>query len=678
MAVWRAFDNNTTPAAPNNNDAVAYSLSTRFRINDANTYWVIGVELYFPTTLPSSPVEVAIFQRIDDATAGSLLASATFPANVTPGQRNYVNFTTPLQVSAALYPNDLYVTAWTPDTYVATGGYFSGVSDVKGPLTAPEDISVGDNRNGRFIVGGTDPTYPTGHFGAAGYWMSPVVTDQAPTSASPAQGIKQPRLAAGERLLADSPKATSYLPGQLTDLEFFGENAANDAITFADPSTTGSVRAGGSSESVAEGGSSAVDVADTSGSLRSGGSPAVATVAVTTADTSGSSRSGGSPASADFGIVVTDAPGSLRGGGSPEAVVSGVTVTDLPGSARSGGSPGAATIETLFADVPGGARSSGSPAEVSTSGSPNVTVPDTSGSSRQGGSPAVAVVAVAVADTSGSSRPAGTAANTVSAVVLSDTPGGARTAGSPAAALADATVTDTPGSSRASGSRVVVVSDASIIDTSGGGRAGGSATVSDVVVVDASGGSRAGGSGQFIADGEVVHDMTVMPVAQALLACLMTEVSKSDPAPANFSIRPGASFAAMISQDRDECCEGSVWVRVVSVNPTNDFPTPATNVTACGFAYWAIELEIGVIRCLPTSGPDGPLSIVTSSQWMAAANRVLDDAAAVRRAICCLSEGDDVEDVIWGTWSPLENEANCTGGTMNITVQVPSCECQET
>lgn len=160
-----------TPALPNVNDAVAYTLGTVFRTSAAGT--VGGIRWFFPATLPSGPVIGALFTWTDN-TIGTELARATF-VNPTAGAWNSVAFAVP----PALSVNTRYVaTVYTPDRYVATAGLFS-TAVTNGPLTAPADDAVTPARNGKFRSGGTGPTYPDGSNGAGCYFVD-VLFDAVP------------------------------------------------------------------------------------------------------------------------------------------------------------------------------------------------------------------------------------------------------------------------------------------------------------------------------------------------------------------------------------------------------------------------------------------------------------------------------------------------------------------
>lgn len=216
---------------------------------------------------------------------------------------------------------------------------------------------------------------------------------------------------------------------------------------------------------------------------------------------------------------------------------------------------------------------------------------------------------------------------------------------------------------------------------SGGAGAGSSRTSApgDVIIQTVSGGAGAGSSRTTASSSTgVVHDKMVMPVLLVAQACMETEVNKVAKPPASFQIRPGASFVAYPDSTSDECCSGIAWVRPGAMWETDNFPVQRTGADKIEPAYYAVQIELGVLRCLPTIGDnpaDGPDAKPTKAQWLEATQEAMDDAAALRRVVCCLREIYHVDAVVAGQINPLENEANCAGTSLVITMRVPACDC---
>lgn len=144
-----------TPAIPNANDSVPYTLGTLFTSSTNRN--INGIRWFFPGTLPDQPV-IGLLYRWDSDTTGTELARATFTGAVA-GQWNSCTFSSPVAITASTK----YVAAiWTHNTYVATTGFFTGNSVTNGGLTAPADDAGTPVRNGRLDFSGssTGPTYP--------------------------------------------------------------------------------------------------------------------------------------------------------------------------------------------------------------------------------------------------------------------------------------------------------------------------------------------------------------------------------------------------------------------------------------------------------------------------------------------------------------------------------------
>jgi len=174
-----------------------------------------------------------------------------------------------------------------------------------------------------------------------------------------------------------------------------------------------------------------------------------------------------------------------------------------------------------------------------------------------------------------------------------------------------------------------------------------------------------------------LHDPVVTPLAYELLACLEQEIDKVEFPPKYRGRRPGQIVDHLISTTSDECCEGLAWVRVVTFVPSSGkFPDQDSDPLKDGTRGWAITLEMGVVRCSPT--PD-ETSIPSSAQWNAVSDAVDDDAAAMRRAICCFIEASPSRKgfVLPLDWQPLDIEGGCVGGILRVIVRGPACDCSE-
>lgn len=160
----------------------------------------------------------------------------------------------------------------------------------------------------------------------------------------------------------------------------------------------------------------------------------------------------------------------------------------------------------------------------------------------------------------------------------------------------------------------------------------------------------------------------VSDTAQALLSCLEDELSiLEDPIPSkNICLRVG-EIPFDIENGVDICCEGFAWVRVNRIYPSVDFPQQLSQQYTCNHTSYAVELQMGVMRCMPFEKD--------CNIWTLVALRADEDAAAMRRALCCFFPTVATEDFLAGEWVPVGNDGGCIGGTMNVTVGVDCEEC---
>ncbi len=98
-----------------------------------------------------------------------------------------------------------------------------------------------------------------------------------------------------------------------------------------------------------------------------------------------------------------------------------------------------------------------------------------------------------------------------------------------------------------------------------------------------------------------ISDPLVMPLARELLACYAVELSKVEHPPLHVGLRPGVVVDLLLSENRDECCEGLGWVRPSSFFPSSGpFPSQDGTAQKQGTTAWAVTLEMGIVMCAPT------------------------------------------------------------------------------
>jgi hypothetical protein len=173
-----------------------------------------------------------------------------------------------------------------------------------------------------------------------------------------------------------------------------------------------------------------------------------------------------------------------------------------------------------------------------------------------------------------------------------------------------------------------------------------------------------------------VPDPMVWPVVEAMVASLEDQSRCLVDPPRVVMARPGDRIELLLAEGRDECCEGLGWVRVVTIYPSANFPTPdsdGTQATMCGPIGWAIILEIGIARCAPVPAAN---VIPSAAEWNTVVEAVMADAAAIRRAVAVFKTLEDYEDTPWlvGAWLPLPTEGGCVGGAMQVTISAVPCD----
>ena len=170
-----------------------------------------------------------------------------------------------------------------------------------------------------------------------------------------------------------------------------------------------------------------------------------------------------------------------------------------------------------------------------------------------------------------------------------------------------------------------------------------------------------------------IVDTVATPLAMRLLLCLDRQVQQLEKPPANVMLRSGTQVNYLMSLTKNECCSGLAWVRVAGIVPSsgNNWPAQDLAPLKCGTQAYAVELEMGVVRCAPISTPQ---AIPSEDTWNISAIDTLADFAAMDRAICCFLEGFN-RLALPGAWSPIAVQGTCVGGTMTLTASAAPCNC---
>jgi hypothetical protein len=172
-------------------------------------------------------------------------------------------------------------------------------------------------------------------------------------------------------------------------------------------------------------------------------------------------------------------------------------------------------------------------------------------------------------------------------------------------------------------------------------------------------------------------DTLILPLANSLLECLQTAATANPDPPANFCLRVGTS----VIQDIDAgtgvdtvCCPGLGYVAVGQLYPSSAFPEPDARTDKCLYAARALQLTMGIVRCVPGMGtPEGP----SCADWTAAAVRDADDIDALFDAACCWVGTGEFKVMRGRPYTisgvTVEQTADCIERTMTILVQIGRC-----
>jgi hypothetical protein len=245
---------------------------------------------------------------------------------------------------------------------------------------------------------------------------------------------------------------------------------------------------------------------------------------------------------------------------------------------------------------------------------------------------------------------------------------------------ADLNVADSPGGGSLGSTPNTLTIDVAVADSPGGGTLGSSTETvipgAAVNVPDSPGGGSLASTPTTVQTSSALADTAVMPLLLQILGCLQAQALTVTKPPANVQLRPGATFSPNADNKRDECCEGIAWVRPGPMYPSTDFPQQLTTVWAPGTNQWALQVELGIERCIPIIGTEvGSVDgIPSAAQWLAATQAAMDDRAMLRRTICCIVDLLGKRKVVVGQITPLENEGTCGGEVVILTVLVQACD----
>lgn len=157
----------------------------------------------------------------------------------------------------------------------------------------------------------------------------------------------------------------------------------------------------------------------------------------------------------------------------------------------------------------------------------------------------------------------------------------------------------------------------------------------------------------------------IEPLLASMLDCASASL---DPSPSRVVMAPGGVVAW------DDCCDGQVWTRLVSLSPV--YPASGQG-QKCGPLLWLATIGIGVLRCAAVLDDQGvaPLPMKLNADTF----QMTQDAADLSRSIQCdMASLPGQQRLSMGNWMPLGPEGGCVGGEWTVTLLVNNCGCVET
>lgn len=144
-------------------------------------------------------------------------------------------------------------------------------------------------------------------------------------------------------------------------------------------------------------------------------------------------------------------------------------------------------------------------------------------------------------------------------------------------------------------------------------------------------------------------------VLQSLLDCVYAELRVK---PGWYSVTPGP--AAL-----DECCDGQLWVTLAGLTPRYD--------RGC-LNGWDMSVTVGLVRCIAVVNDRGVAP--SMGQIAADAAQLAADAEDLRQALrCCPRTTPYVQRIQLGSYSVIDPQGGCAGGSWSLTLTVPDCGC---
>ncbi|QDP45520.1 hypothetical protein SEA_FUZZBUSTER_36 [Microbacterium phage FuzzBuster] len=153
----------------------------------------------------------------------------------------------------------------------------------------------------------------------------------------------------------------------------------------------------------------------------------------------------------------------------------------------------------------------------------------------------------------------------------------------------------------------------------------------------------------------------VTPALKAIVENVVTALDAVDRKPARI-----VPIAAGTAPAWDECCDGLLYSRIVTIAPAPDRTNPTPANIRCGVHLWIVTAAITIVRCVATVDDGGtPPAAETMAEEGEA---ILSDAIEIQQALYCT---DGIRQIVNG--QPVQEEGMCVGFEWTFNFAVPVC-----
>lgn len=133
-------------------------------------------------------------------------------------------------------------------------------------------------------------------------------------------------------------------------------------------------------------------------------------------------------------------------------------------------------------------------------------------------------------------------------------------------------------------------------------------------------------------------------------------------------VAPGAQVAW------DDCCDGQLWARLVTIEPNRSQNPSGRGVGGagvCGITHYSATIELGLIRCASVVDDNGIAPEPTTIEDEGIAG--IGDMTALLQAAAC-----HPATLTMGRYTPQGPQGGCVGGAWAFSIRLDNCiQCPE-